>query len=188
VRKASNLTAVLFLTLGTSFFFAPSANAEVTFSNVVCSDGTNEQSFQIGWDNSNQFFADKGYIPRLFCEGGYAGSMNIYVSDDLSSQSLGFYNGVLPEPVQPSEPEPSVEPTPTPSPEPSPEPSPTPTVEPTPEPSPSPTEQSTTTPETSETSTATVEPTPAPTASPVATPTSTPEPTPTVEQIGRAHV
>ncbi len=89
-KKVYNLVAIVFLITGTSFWLMPSANAAQANANVVCgkSDGT-QQSFQIGWNNSVEFFADKGYIPRLFCEGGYAQGFNTYVSDDLSDSSLG---------------------------------------------------------------------------------------------------
>lgn len=178
-RKISNLTAVVLVVIATSLFALPFANAEQAGANVFCSDGTNQQSFQIGWDNSNQFFADRGYIPRLYCEGGYApNGYRTYVSDDLANQSLGFYNGTLPEPTPSVEPSPSPEPTPTQSPEPSPEPTPTPTVEPTPQPSPEPSASAPVepTPTPSETATATVEPSPSPSSEP--SPESTPEPQP----------
>ena len=104
-RKASKL-AVLFILIGTTFIFYPQANAVQVTANVTCAkqDGT-EQTFQIGWDNSNQFFSGRGYIPRLYCEGGYAGQFNVYISDNLHDSSLGYYNGVVPTPVVSPNPE-----------------------------------------------------------------------------------
>jgi hypothetical protein len=123
VRVRASKYAVFFIVLGTSFFWSPTAQAVQAGANVVCArqDGS-QQSFQIGWDNSQQFFANRGYIPRLFCEGGYASNFTTYISDDLSDSSLGYYNGVAPTPT------PTVSPTPEPSPSPSPTPSETPTV------------------------------------------------------------
>ena len=122
----------------------PNANAAYGNTTVICSDGTTQRSYQIGWDNSNIFFADKGYIPRFFCEGGYASPYRLYISDTLNGSPLGYYNGV----VTSSNPTPS-QPSPSPSPSPSesatadtatstsPTPSPSPSSTPEPEPSPS---------------------------------------------------
>ena len=130
-RKASKL-AVLFILVGTTFVFYPQANAASAYTSVVCAkqDGT-QQTFQIGWDNSNQFFADRGYIPRLYCEGGYAPSgFNLYVSDNLSDSTLGYYNGVVPTPVVSPNPETQTAASETSTPvEPEPSPSPSPSVE-----------------------------------------------------------
>ena len=94
--------------MGTSLFFMPTANAAYANTTVICATSDNNQrSFQIGWDNSNQFFADKGYIPRFFCEGGYAGNYRIYVSDTLNGGALGYFNGVILTPVSSPEPSPS---------------------------------------------------------------------------------
>jgi hypothetical protein len=115
VRVRASKYAVFFLLLGTSFFWSPSAQAAYGNATVVCATENGEQrSFQIGWDNSQQFFADKGYIPRFYCEGGYANPYVIYISDNLSDISLGYYSGVVPAPI--------VDPTPTPEPSPSPTP------------------------------------------------------------------
>jgi hypothetical protein len=105
-RKASKL-AVLFILIGTTFIFYPQANAATAYADVTCAkqDGT-QQTFQIGWDYSNQFFANRGYIPRLFCEGGYAPpGFNVYVSDNLSDSATGYFNGVVPTPVVSPNPE-----------------------------------------------------------------------------------
>jgi hypothetical protein len=167
------------------FMFATSspAFAEQAFAEVTCAtpDGT-EQTFSIGWDNSNQFFDGRGEIPRLYCEGGYANGYPIYVRDNLPANSpLRWYNGIAPV-LEPSpEPIPSVEPSLNPEPTPTPEPSQSesPSIEPTPE----------ATESTEPVITPTVEPEPAPTPSvseiapvPVVEPTPTPSliaPTPT---------
>jgi hypothetical protein len=113
--RKTNKYAAFLIVLGTSFFWSPVAQAAYANTTVICAkqDGT-QRSFQIGWDNSQQFFADKGYIPRFYCEGGYANPYVIYISDNLSDISLGYYSGVVPAPI--------VDPTPTPEPSPSPTP------------------------------------------------------------------
>ena len=114
--RRNNLLAVFFLVFGTSIFIVPTANAQNVWTTVVCgTNAGNQQSFQIGWDNSNQFFADKGYIPRLFCEGGYAGNYRIYISDALNDSALGYFNGVVPTLLNPTPSESSPSPSPSPS-------------------------------------------------------------------------
>ena len=68
---------------------------------ITCakSDGT-QRDFSVGWDNSNQFFADKGDIARLFCEGGHAGEYTVFVSTTVTDLSLRYYQGLLPQDVQ----------------------------------------------------------------------------------------
>jgi hypothetical protein len=120
--------------------------ADQGLTTVICADPEgNQVTRQIGWDNSNQFFEGRGYIPKLYCEGGYAGPYTTYISDDLPIGSpLGWYAGLVPTP----EPSPSqtmtIEPTPLPSPiptlVPSPEPTPIPTQVPEPLPTPTPSE------------------------------------------------
>lgn len=151
-------------------FFATPAHAAVGWTEVTCSNGT----FQVGWDNSNQFFADKGNIAALYCDIIHHAE---YISDTLTDPSFRYYNGVIPEIVivAPT-PEPAateevirpVEPTPEPTPA-APEPTPTP-VEPSPEPitpTPSP-----------EPPTPVIEPAPIPVPEPVVTPEPAPEPAP----------
>jgi hypothetical protein len=154
------LTALL---VGAFMFLSPSpAFAEQAFAEVTCAkgDGT-EQTFSIGWDNSNQFFDGRGEIPRLYCEGGYAQPYNFYVRDNLPADSpLRWFNGIAPILEPTPEPVPSIEP--------SLNPEPTPTPEPTPEPTES-TEP-----------TATPEPTTVVEATPI--PETTPTPTPTQSQ------
>jgi hypothetical protein len=173
--RRSNLLAVFFLIFGTSIFMIPTANAAYGNTTVICAaNGGNQQSFQIGWDNSNPFFADKGYIPRLYCEGGYAGNYRTYISDTLNNGALGYYQGV----VTSSNPTPS-QPSPSPSPSPSesatvdtatstsPVDTPTPSSTPEPEPSPS------ATPETSTSESSGQETQTSQTETPTATPTQT---------------
>jgi hypothetical protein len=107
--RRNSLVAVFFLIFGTSLFAMPTAQAATAWTTVVCgANGGNQQSFQVGWDNSNQFFANKGYIPRLYCEGGYAGNYRIYISDTLDDTTLGYFQGLVPvvsesTPVAPSD-------------------------------------------------------------------------------------
>jgi hypothetical protein len=162
-------------------FSSSNAFAEQALTTVTCADPQgNVREFQIGWDNSNQFFEGKGDIPRLYCEGGYAQPYTIYIADTLPIDSpLRWYAGIAPtpspipdtsEPIEPT-PMPSPEaslasPTPTPSDLPSLEPTPTPTLEPQPEPIPT-----------------SIEPTPVlvvPVVPPIE-PTPTPTPTPSLE-------
>jgi hypothetical protein len=160
---------------------------------ITCAtpDGV-QQEFQVGWDNSNEFFNGRGEIPRLYCEGGYAGPYTVYVSDTLAlDDPRRWFNGVAPEPtLEPSpEPVPSVEPEPVPSVveslNPEPTPIPEPTQEPTPDPTPS--ETASPTPEPIPLATQEPEPTPEPTPSPEPsvepTPEPTPTPTPTVSEV-----
>lgn len=106
---------------------------------VICANDAGEEiTRQIGWDNLNQFFEGKGDIPRLYCEGGFAGPYTTYISDDLPIDSpLRYYAGIVPEPSPTPSPSMTIEPTPMPSLEPVLEPSLIPSLEPTPEPSPS---------------------------------------------------
>ena len=78
----------------------PSANAVDTGPvQITCSNGT----FTTGWNNSNQFFNNRGNIAALYCEIVH---QSTYVSDNLADESLRWYNGVAPEP----EPEPETPP------------------------------------------------------------------------------
>jgi hypothetical protein len=212
LKRKLRLGIVSFI-VGLFMVFTPTnAFAEQAIAEVTCgrNDGT-EQTFSIGWDNSNRFFDGKGEIPRLFCEGGFAQSYNIYVRDNLPLDSLlRWYNGIAPileptpevvvptpEPTQTVEPEPvpsvvpSLDPEPTPIPEPtqSESPSPEPTVEPTP----TPTVEVSPTPVVTPSVTPIAEPTPSPSEETVVpvpvepTPTPevepTPSPSPTIEEI-----
>lgn len=160
----------------------PKVFAEQGLTSVVCADPDgNEITRQIGWDNQNRFFEGRGYIPRLYCEGGFAGPYTTYISDTLPAGSpLGWYAGIVPTPEPTPEPSETIEPSPMPSLEPSLEPSPTPTLEPSIEPTPEPTQtlEPLPSPTPSEPSLAPVVPTQLP-SEPSPTPTPTPEPQPT---------
>ena len=144
MNKPLRVALVAFIVGLTMLVHTPNAYAEVAFTTITCATPQGEQvTRQIGWDNSNQYFADKGNIPQHYCEGGFAGPYTIYIGDSLPVDSpLRYYAGILPTP----EPSPSqtitIEPTPLPSPTPSPtdlptlEPTPMPTQEPQPEPIP----------------------------------------------------
>jgi hypothetical protein len=183
--KLPRLLAVSFLTLGTSFFFLPTAQAEQTGpATITCAreDGT-QRTANVGWDNSNQYFSGKGDIARLYCEGGHSGSYLIFISTSVPDGPLRYYNGVTPEPTVNPTPSPSPEPTPVPSPSPSDGATATVNPVPTPEPSPSPSA----TPEVSPSPEPTVAPSPSPEPSntaplPEPSPTPTPEPTPVIPE------
>jgi hypothetical protein len=165
------------LIVGASMLFSSSnAYAETAFTTVTCQNLQGEQvQRQIGWDNSNQYFADKGNIPQHYCEGGFAGPYTIYIGDDLPADSpLRWYAGIAPTPSPTPEPSTTIEPTPMPSPVVSLEPSPTPTLEQSPEPTPEPTQIPEPLP-----SPTLIEPIPAPVEQPTQLPTPTPEPTQT---------
>ena len=110
MNKLFRLGIVLFL-IGSFTVLSPrSAFAEEAWTTIVCGNTEDVQSeFNVGWDNTNQYFSDKGEIPRHFCEGGFAGQYTVYISDGLEPSSpLRWYYGIAPTP------EPTVEPTPTP--------------------------------------------------------------------------
>jgi hypothetical protein len=150
--------------------------ADQGLTTVICANDAGEQiTRQIGWDNSNQFFEGKGDIPRLYCEGGFAGPYTTYISDDLPIDSpLRWYADIAPTPSPTPSPSMTIEPSPMPSLQPSLEPSPTPTPEPSIEPTPEPTQIPEPLP-----SPTLIEPIPAPTEQPTQLPMPTPEPTQT---------
>jgi hypothetical protein len=208
LKRKIQLGIVSFI-VGSLMVFSPTgAFAESAMTTIICANEQGEErTFQVGWDNSNQFFAGRGEIPRLWCEGGYAGPYTTYVSDELPVDSpLRYYNGIAPsptpvivvptpEPTQTVEPEPvpsvvpSLDPEPTPIPEPtqSESPSPQPSIEPTVEPSPTPTvtvAEPTPSPSQESVVPVPVEPTPSP--EPVQESVQvepTPSPSPTIEEI-----
>ena len=151
MRKTASKYAVFLILLGTSFFWSPSAQAQQTgIVTVTCNNGT----FNVGWDNANQYFADKGNIAEYYC---FIVHNTGYVSDTVQDPALRWYNGVVPTPVVTPTPDTSSSPSPQPtSPSPAPEPSPdSPTV--VVEPSPSPTVESQTVPSVPETPTLVVD-------------------------------
>jgi hypothetical protein len=171
MRKSVRVALVAFIVGLTMLVHTPNAYAEQAFTTVICATPQGEQvTRQIGWDNSNQYFADKGNIAQHYCEGGFAGPYTIYIGDSLPVDSpLRYYAGILPTPTPSPSQTITTEPTPLPSDEPSPTPTLLPSIEPTPEPTqipeplPSPT---------------LIEPIPAP----VEQPTQLPEPTPVPTQ------
>ena len=61
------------------------------------------QSWNVQWDNENQYFQDKGNIAAHFCEGGFAGNYTTFVgvttrSGDELDPALLYYNGIVPDP------------------------------------------------------------------------------------------
>jgi hypothetical protein len=111
LNKLFRLGIVLFL-IGSFTVLSPrSAFAEEAWTTIVCANTEDVQrEFNVGWDNTNQYFSDKGEIPRLYCEGGFAGQYTVYISDGLEPDSpLRWYYGIAPTP------EPTVEPTPSPT-------------------------------------------------------------------------
>lgn len=183
--------------------FSPTnAFAESVMTTITCADTEgNQREFQVGWDNTHQYFSNPEItnIPAHYCEGGYAGSYTIYVTDGLAPDNpVRWYNGVVPlptpEPIPSVEPEPvpsivpSLDPEPTPIPEPtqSESPSPEPTIEPVPVVTPSVTPEPQPTPSPSESVQEDVQVVPVPSPTPTITPTpeivpeETPEPEPTI--------
>lgn len=96
-RKTSRKLSALLLVFGTSFFFLSTANAVNTGQvTITCANASGVQiTNPVGWDNSNQFFANKGDIARLYCEGGFAGEYTTFVSTSVIDMSLRYYNGVV---------------------------------------------------------------------------------------------
>jgi len=192
---------VAFIVGLTMLLHTPNAYAETVFTEITCANLAGEQVIRsVGWDNSNQYFADKGDIARHYCEGGFAGPYTIYIGDLLTADDpRRYYAGIVPTPTAtPSlEPTATAEPTPTPTLEPSPipslepslEPTPMPTQMPQPEPTPTsieptlaPIEPVVPTIEPTPTQTLELEPTPLPEL-PTALPEPTAEPSPTPIQL-----
>ena len=105
--KLPRLLAVWFLTLGTSFFFLPQANAEQTGQiTVICANEAGvAKEFRVGWDNTLAFFEGKGNIAALFCSIGTQGQYKTFIST-TAPESTWYYNGVAPTPM----PEPTLAP------------------------------------------------------------------------------
>jgi hypothetical protein len=146
MNKPLRVALVAFIVGLTMLLHTPNAYAETVFTDITCANLAGEQvTRSVGWDNSNQYFADKGDIARHYCEGGFAGPYTIYIGDLLAADDpRRYYAGIAPTPTASPEPTITTEPTPTPTLEPSPtptlepslEPTPTPTLEPQPEPTP----------------------------------------------------
>ena len=115
-RKTSKKLSVLLLLFGTSFFYSPTANAVSTGQvTITCANPEGvEQTFNVGWNNEDAFFQNKGDIARLFCEGGFAGQFRTFISTSVTDMSLRFYAGQVPV----ESPTVVVEPSPSPSPSP----------------------------------------------------------------------
>jgi len=189
MRKSVRVALVAFIVGLTMLVHTPNAYAEQAFTTVICATPQGQQvTRQIGWDNSNQYFADKGDIARHYCEGGFAGPYTIYIGDLLPADSpLRYYAGIVPTPTPSPSQTITIEPTPLPSPTPSPtdlsslEPTPMPTQEPQPLPIPT---SISPIPVLVEPTVLPIEPTPIPTPEPEPTQQPTPEiatPEPTVE-------
>ena len=91
---------------------SPAYGAEA-WASITCQDsiGT-QQTFQVGWNNENNYFLDKGNIAQHYCEGGFAGSFTSFVSV-VSNDGGELDNALLYHP--------GYSPSPTPSPTPNPE-------------------------------------------------------------------
>jgi hypothetical protein len=94
---------------------SPAYSAQA-WATVTCQDpDSNTQQFQIGWENTHDYFLDKGNIPQHYCEGGFAGQFTTFVgvvsSDGAElDPALLYHPGYLaPDPVAPT---PSPEPVP----------------------------------------------------------------------------
>ena len=113
-RETASKYAIFFLLLGTSFFWTPSANAESTGQIiVVCANDAGEsREFRVGWDNTTQFFENKGNIAALFCSIATQGQWKTFIST-TAPESTWYYNGVAPAPTASPSPEPSPSPSPT---------------------------------------------------------------------------
>jgi len=56
------------------------AYAAQAWATVTCADSAGATiTRQIGWDNENNYFLDKGNIPQHYCEGGWAGQFTTFV-------------------------------------------------------------------------------------------------------------
>ena len=102
--------AALFLAFGSLFFVSPAQPAQTGTVQVTCAKDGVQGTYQVGWDNSNQFFMGKGNIAALYCEGGFSPLRQgaTYVSDTLTNESLRYYNGVIPSPAPESTASPEV--------------------------------------------------------------------------------
>ena len=84
---------------------ATPAYAVQAMSIITCADSNNQQlTRQVGWDNENGYFQDKGNIAAHYCEGGFAGSFTTFISvssidgGELDSFLL-YFAGIPPSPA-----------------------------------------------------------------------------------------
>jgi hypothetical protein len=91
------------------------AYAQVAYASITCLDSAGATiTRQVGWENENNYFLDKGNIAQHYCEGGFAGQFTIFggvVSSDGTEldPALLYHPGyIAPNPVNPT---PSPEPT-----------------------------------------------------------------------------
>ncbi len=108
--KNLKITLALFLAFGSLLFATPGQAAMTGAVSITCAKNGTQGTYQVGWDNSNQFFQGKGDIAKLYCEGGFSplGAGATYVSDTLTNNSLRYYNGIIPEPTPTASESPSV--------------------------------------------------------------------------------
>jgi hypothetical protein len=83
---------------------------------ITCADPDGAQiTRQIGWDNENRYFENRGNIPAHYCEGGYAGTFTTFISvlslDGGELDPALLYFAGIPSNPTPS-PEVSIEPSP----------------------------------------------------------------------------
>jgi len=70
MNKSMRVALVAFIVGLTMLLHTPNAYAETVFTEITCANLAGEQVIRsVGWDNSNQYFADKGDIARHYCEG-----------------------------------------------------------------------------------------------------------------------
>ena len=84
---------------------ATPAYAVQAMSLITCADSNNQEiTRQVGWNNENGYFQEKGNIAAHYCEGGYAGSFTTFIrvtnidGTELDS-SLLYFAGILPIPA-----------------------------------------------------------------------------------------
>jgi len=92
------------------------AYAQQAWASITCQDSNgNTITRQVGWDNENSYFLDKGNIAQHYCEGGWAGQFTTFVGvvsrdgGELDSALLYHPGYIAPSPVNPT---PSPEPVP----------------------------------------------------------------------------
>jgi hypothetical protein len=55
------------------------AYAQMAYASITCLDSAGATiTRQVGWDNENNYFLDKGNIPQHYCQGGFAGEFTIF--------------------------------------------------------------------------------------------------------------